>query len=147
MVEDTTPQKTIRIVAAIIQDNQGRCLLVRKAGSSVFMQAGGKPEPHEEPLDTLDREILEELGCRIDRETAEFDGAYMATAAHEAGCQVAADIYRIRLLGAPSPSSEIEEIIWIDPENPERLPIAPLTSEHVLPRISKRLRRPSSAVA
>lgn len=147
MIEDVAPQETIRIVAAMIRDDQGRCLLVRKAGSSIFMQAGGKPRAQEEPLDTLDREIHEELGCRIDRETAEFDGSYMAAAAHEPGCRVSADIYRIRLLGTPAPCSEIEEIIWIDPGNPDDVPIAPLTSEHVLPRISKWVGRSSSAMA
>lgn len=138
MISDASDQDVISIVAGIVRDVQGRCLLVRKASSSVFMQAGGKPAPGEEPLDTLDREIHEELGCRIDRETAEFDGTYSAKAAHEPGRLVAADIYRISLLGTPVPSSEIEEIIWIDPDNPEDIPLAPLTSEHILPRCSKR---------
>jgi 8-oxo-dGTP pyrophosphatase MutT (NUDIX family) len=41
---------TIRIAAALIDDDSGRMLLVRKAGTPWFMQAGGKIEPGETPF-------------------------------------------------------------------------------------------------
>jgi len=37
----------IRIAAALIDDGRGRTFLVRKAGTSWFMQAGGKIEVRE----------------------------------------------------------------------------------------------------
>ena len=43
-------------------DGQGRVLLVRKHGSSTFIQPGGKREPGEDALATLARELQEELG-------------------------------------------------------------------------------------
>lgn len=126
--------RRIRIVAAVIRDESGRCLLVRKTGSSCFIQAGGKPEPGEAPLDTLEREIAEELGCEIDRESAEFDGEYSAPAANEAHTIVDASVYRVSLKGRPNPSGEIDEIVWLNPADAGDLPLAPLTEFDILPR-------------
>lgn len=41
--------RTIRIAAALIDDDTGQLLLVRKAGTRWFMQAGGKIEDGESP--------------------------------------------------------------------------------------------------
>jgi len=54
---------TIRIVAALIRDEAGRVLLVRKRGTTAFMQPGGKRDPGEDDMAALAREIAEELGC------------------------------------------------------------------------------------
>ena len=40
----------------------GRSLLVRKRGSTIFMQPGGKIESGESALDALTRELREEIG-------------------------------------------------------------------------------------
>ena len=58
--------RTIRIAAAIIRDDGGRLLLVRKRGTKAFMQAGGKIEPGELPAAALARELREELGIVVD---------------------------------------------------------------------------------
>jgi 8-oxo-dGTP diphosphatase len=47
--------RTIRIAAALIDDDMGRLLLVRKVGTQWFMQAGGKIEEGESPLSALKR--------------------------------------------------------------------------------------------
>jgi 8-oxo-dGTP diphosphatase len=52
----------IRIVAALIRDDAGRVLLVRKRGTAAFMQPGGKRDPGEDDVTALAREIDEELG-------------------------------------------------------------------------------------
>ena len=54
---------TIRVVAALIRDDAGRVLLVRKRGTTAFMQPGGKRDLGEDDLAALAREIAEELGC------------------------------------------------------------------------------------
>ena len=41
---DEMHNKVISVVAALIRDNGGRVLLVRKRGTSAFMQPGGKRE-------------------------------------------------------------------------------------------------------
>ncbi|MHB9005113.1 MAG: NUDIX hydrolase, partial [Coriobacteriia bacterium] len=57
--------EVIRVAAALIVDEGGRILLVRKRGTTVFMQPGGKYEPGETAAETLSRELHEELGLRI----------------------------------------------------------------------------------
>ncbi len=48
---------TIRIVAAVIRDDAGRVLLVRKRGTKAFMQPGGKLDAGEDDITALSREI------------------------------------------------------------------------------------------
>jgi len=52
----------IRIAAAVIVRPDGMTLLVRKRGTSAFMQPGGKIEPGETPEQALSRELSEEIG-------------------------------------------------------------------------------------
>ncbi|MEE7559587.1 NUDIX hydrolase, partial [Xanthomonas sp. Kuri4-2] len=52
-MDAAAPPGPIRIVAALIGDGHGRALLVRKHGSAVFIQPGGKRELGEDALATL----------------------------------------------------------------------------------------------
>ena len=79
---------TIRIVAAVILDDRGRALLVRKHGARRFIQPGGKPEPGEAPLLALARELHEELGVQLRAETAIALGTFEDWAVNESGHRV-----------------------------------------------------------
>src|SRR5262245_24473423 len=107
--------RVVRIAAALIVDQAGKMLLVRKRGTIAFMQAGGKIERLETPHDALSRELAEELRIDLGSVPHEFIGHFAAQAAHEEDCVVAADIFYVRIPGAVAPSAEIEEIAWIDP--------------------------------
>lgn len=130
----------IRIAAAIILDDDGRLLLVRKRGTTAFMQAGGKLEPGETGAEAIVRELREELGLVV--EHPEFVGRVSADAANEAGHLVDCDLFRVPLVGAPRVQAEIEELIWLDPTHRGDIEIAPLTLEHVLPGLTPRSLRP-----
>lgn len=126
---------TIRIVAAVVIDTDGRILLVRKAGTTAFMLPGGKPGHGEAPLAALERELAEELGCGIAPGSATPLGPGTAPAANEPGFRVEADLYRVALDGTPAPGAEIAELRWLDPAAPGDLPLAPLARDVVLPRL------------
>ena len=49
----------IRIVAALIRDETGRVLLVRKRGTAAFMQPGGKRDAGEDDVHRAERELDE----------------------------------------------------------------------------------------
>ncbi|MDT8896442.1 NUDIX domain-containing protein [Halomonas sp. I1] len=123
---------SLHIAAALIEDETGRLLLVRKHDTTAFMQAGGKIEPRESPADALSREVFEELGCRPRR--LEFLGEFTAPAANEPGHQLSAHLFRVELDGPPRAAAEIAELRWATPDTALTLPLAPLTRDVVLPR-------------
>ena len=122
----------LHIVAAVVLDECNQVLVVRKRGTSSFMQAGGKIEPGEQPLAALAREVDEELGARFDPTTARPLGRYTATAANEPGHTVDAHLYLVSLDREPRPAAEIDELTWIDPHDPGDIQLAPLTRQTVL---------------
>lgn len=72
----------IRIVAAVILNSAGELLLVRKRGTRMFMQPGGKFEPGETSEQALIRELREELGFELRHDDFEFVGRFGADAAN-----------------------------------------------------------------
>lgn len=133
------PIRTIHIAAALIDDEQGRLLLVRKSGTQWFMQAGGKIEEGENALSALRRELHEEIGLRLENGGAtRYLGRFSAPAANEPDHVVEAEIYHVRMSQAPAVSSEIEEAAWATAAQAEAMPLAPLTRNHILP-LSRKL--------
>ena len=128
--------KIIGVVAALIRDDAGRMLVVRKRGTEAFMQPGGKRDAGEDDLTALEREISEELGCRMVPGSAQALGQFNSIAANEPGWQVQASVYAVKVDGAIMPQAEIAEALWIDPAAPEAIVLAPLTRDHVLPLAS-----------
>jgi 8-oxo-dGTP diphosphatase len=131
--------KVISVVAALIRDEAGRMLVVRKHGTKAFMQPGGKCDAGEDDLSALDREIGEELGCRMVPGSARSLGEFDCSAANEPGWRVQARLYAVDVCGAVVPQAEIAEALWIDPIAPVSIVLAPLTRDHVLPLASGEL--------
>ena len=129
---------TIDIVAALIRDGAGRVLLVRKRGTTAFMQPGGKRDSGEDDITALARELDEELGCRLIPDSIRSLGEFDAISANEPGFRVRAALYEIDVTGEIAPKAEIEAVVWIDPAAPAGIPLAPLTRDHVLPLASRK---------
>lgn len=128
-----TPLKSIRIAAAVLMRDDDHILLVRKAGTSAFMQAGGKIEAGETPVTALLRELQEELGLSLTPDLPRYMGFFSAEAANEPGYTVEAEIFMIALAQPVHQAAEIEEIIWVDPLQPQSIDLAPLTEHYLLP--------------
>lgn len=134
MTPDATTPRLIHVSAAVITDDDGRLLLVRKTGTTAFMQPGGKPEPGETPAETLARELAEEVGLRVEPDALEPLGSFTATAANEPGFAVVADVFRVDIGGQqPVPDAEIAELRWVTAATASGLEIAPLAREYFLP--------------
>jgi 8-oxo-dGTP pyrophosphatase MutT (NUDIX family) len=124
----------IHVSAAVIVDDTGRVLVVRKQGTTRFMQPGGKPEPGETPSQTLIRELHEELGLRLDEADLEPLGTFVSEAANEPGPRVVAAAFSVSIAAAEGVGqAELAELRWITPADAETLPLAPLSVEHLLP--------------
>ena len=118
----------LRIAAAIILDEHGRMLLVRKRGTQVFMQPGGKLEPGESAGECLVRELAEELGLAVDAASLDWVGRFDAPAANEPGHHVDCDVFRVANIAAVTVAAEIEEARWFSRESLATVPLAPLTA-------------------
>ncbi|MGW8481773.1 NUDIX hydrolase [Microbacterium sp. NPDC055903] len=124
----------IHVSAAIIMDEHSRVLVVRKHGTTRFMQPGGKPEPGETPAGTLARELEEELGLEVAEDELEPLGSFTSLAANEPGHRVIADAFRMRARPEDvAVQAELAELRWITPSDVANTPLAPLSVEHLLP--------------
>ncbi|MET0734236.1 MAG: NUDIX domain-containing protein [Microbacterium sp.] len=130
---EQTPQR-IHVSAAVILDEAGRLLVVRKSGTTAFMQPGGKPEPDESADETLCRELEEELGLRVALDDLRPLGSFTAAAANEPGFLVVADVFAVDIgTQIPAIAAEIDELRWVTRADAGRLEIAPLARENFLP--------------
>lgn len=114
--------------------SDGRTLVVRKRGTTTFIQPGGKLEAGERPADAVCRELEEEIGLRIGVDRLTFVGRFEGPAVNEAGT-VVAHAFRIDIdvNDAVTAAAEIEELAWIDPAQPGDIVLAPLTRDDFLP--------------
>lgn len=92
----------------------GQILGARSKGKDTYYLPGGKREPDETDIDTLLREIEEELSVRIKLETVLHFGTFEAQAHGKSeGTQVKMTCYTADFEGELSPASEIEELVWL----------------------------------
>ena len=93
-------------VAAVIPDESGRVLLIRRRDNQRWEPPGGVVEPGETVLDGLRREVSEETGLAVER--VRLTGIYQHMA-----LGVVAIVFRGRILGGQlAPSAEASEFRW-----------------------------------
>lgn len=133
---DNAEPRRIHVSAAVITDEAGRLLLVRKSGTTAYMQPGGKPEPGESASQTLSRELAEELGIFVDAHELRPLGSFTAAAANEPGHLVVADVFAADIGSqGPEVGAEIAELRWVTRADADHLEIAPLAREYFLPAV------------
>lgn len=123
----------IRIAVALMRDNEGRVLLVRKQGTHAFMQPGGKIENGEEATVALIRELAEELDLKVEPSALLYKGQAVAPAANEPGFVVEAEVFELDFQGPINVQAELAEAVWLNPAEHADFELAPLTRDHILP--------------
>ncbi|MFR9795379.1 NUDIX hydrolase [Streptomyces sp. MS06] len=98
---------------AWVRVENGRILCARPRGKGVFYIPGGKREGAESDLETLLREVEEELTVLLDPDSALHVGTYEAEAPDlPGGAVVRMSCYTADYRGSLAVSSEIEEMAW-----------------------------------
>jgi uncharacterized protein (TIGR00730 family) len=99
---------------AWVHVHEGRMLAVRTEGKDRFYLPGGKREAGESDAAALLREVREELGVELQRETLQLS-TVIVDAAHgyAGGRQVRMACYTAEHAGTPAPNGEIAEIAWL----------------------------------
>jgi 8-oxo-dGTP pyrophosphatase MutT (NUDIX family) len=139
-VESAPPApRRIHVAAAIVTDPAGRAVVVRKRGTTGFMQPGGKIERGESALAALIRELDEELGLVVDVDQTEFLGSFEADALNEPGARVRAEVFALVTEAELRPGGEIDAVHWLaSPDDSHAVELAPLTLEVMLPLWAQR---------
>ena len=124
---------TIDKIAWLHLSPDGKILSTRSKGKDAYYLPGGKRDPGETDLQTLVREIKEELAVTVDSTTAVHEGTFTAQAhGHPAGVEVQLTCYSAAHEGTPTPSSEIEEIRWLSyADRPLVSPVDKLIFDHL----------------
>lgn len=99
---------------AWLRIEDGKILGTRSRGKDVFYLPGGKREPGESDVETLVREVREELTVAVDVDSAVPAGVFEAQAhGHASGVTVRMTCYTADYDGTPAPSNEIAELAWL----------------------------------
>lgn len=112
---------TIDKVALIYLEGR-KALSSLSKGKDAFYFPGGKREKGETDLQTLTREIKEELSVDIEGESARFYGVFEAQAhGKAAGVKVRMTCYTAAFTGELRPDNEIERIVWVTSADRDRV--------------------------
>ncbi|OPC83750.1 DNA mismatch repair protein MutT [Embleya scabrispora] len=111
----------------------GKILSTRSRGKDVYYLPGGKREPGESDIQTLVREIGEELTATIAPDSAVHAGTFEAQAhGHAIGITVRMTCYTADYQGTLEPGSEVQELIWLTYADRERVsPVDQLIFDHL----------------
>ncbi|GFJ77210.1 NUDIX hydrolase [Phytohabitans houttuyneae] len=115
---------------------EGEILSTRSIGKDVYYIPGGKREPGESDVDTLVREIREELEVAIEAASATHVGTFEAQAhGHATGTLVRMTCYSAGYRGVLRASSEIAELVWLTHEDRHRVaPVDQIIFDHLRAR-------------
>lgn len=124
----------------LLTQKEGRILLCRKNhATSKLILPGGRIEPGETPKECLTREIAEELGgvgvtdlgwLGDYNDYAHFDDPTIKK-------RLYIKLFKGALVGVPSPSNEIIELVWFGPMS-DQTELTPIFTNKILPDLLAR---------
>jgi NADH pyrophosphatase NudC (nudix superfamily) len=108
-----TPKFIYKTALAVFKDK--KMIMVRNnRNDEVFFTLGGKIEPGESEIDSLHREIKEEVNAEIKQGSVKLLHEFEAPAFGMDNTIINIKLYSGELVGEPTPSSEIVEIQYFD---------------------------------
>lgn len=123
-----------KVGGILIKDK--KLLICRPKGKTYFIAPGGKVEAGENAEQCLKRELMEELGITFEK--MELFGEFYAPAVGAEEKMLRMDVYLVpEWSEEPSPSSEIEEIAWVDTEQASNMEIGSIFAHEVIPRLNR----------
>ena len=110
-----------------------RVLSTRSTGKDVYYLPGGKREAGESDVETLVREIREELSIHIDASSVVHLGTFEAQAhGHAVGVTVRMTCYTAGFTGELVAANEIAEVTWLSMCDRERVsPVDKIIFDHL----------------
>ena len=120
----------------LIKDRQ--LLVTRAKGKDIFVAPGGKLEPGETAIEAIVREMMEEVQVKVNPDTLTVLGTFQALAAGNESKTVEMEVLMIQdWTGEPTPSSEIEAIMWIN-STTTGVPLGSIFEHDVLPLLKQK---------
>lgn len=114
-----------------------RFLVTRAYGKDVFVAPGGKLESGETAITALIRELMEEVQVEISAENTEPIGTFHAQAAGNESKTLEMEVFLVRnWQGEPEPSSEIEEIMWVNTQT-SGISLGSIFEHDVMPKLQQ----------
>ena len=125
----------VHVSAVVLRNKSGEVLLVRKRGTKMWMNPGGKPEPGEDARQCAVREVREELGLELDPDRLVSLEKHTAQAANEPGFNVVANcfVWPDPIPETTGPHAEISEVRWNDMSNLDDETLSPLLVQEIYP--------------
>lgn len=122
-----------KIAAIILKDK--KFLTVKEQGLNILLTPGGKLEGDETAVETLRRELKEELNLNL---ISMKPFGTFKDKVYQNGDDLLLETYFTDIDGAPKPDSEIEKFFWVDSrfsDNEVRLSAA--IEKHIIPKLLK----------
>ena len=125
--------RIIKYGLVVVRD--GKFLVNRKYNTSLFLMPGGKPEEYDKTVeDCLAREMVEEHGVGVIRDSVKYLGRFDDRASNEPDSIISMELYTGEIRGEPKPGAEIEEQRWVGRHDDPGI-LSPIIRNKILPAL------------
>ena len=113
-----------------------KILVERSKNKEFFISPGGSIEDGETPTQALVRELWEEFKINVTENDFEEFGIFSAQAVGQEDKKIQMNVYIVKSWqGEPTPSSEVEEILWINSNIPTGIKVGSIFEHDVIPKL------------
>ncbi len=129
-----------KIGLLVLNSDQSKFLVCQKYPQNVtadYIMPGGQLT-EENDVECLKNEIKEELDCLLDTDSLSLINQYTDVAAGRPDRDVSIKLYKGKLKGTPTPSTEVEYLHWIGKEDIDNKIVSPIIRHKIIPDLIER---------